>query len=174
MMKFNKWTALVLLVFVVSGCETTGTVREDSGNLAALEALHQPAKDAIKVDVEANAGGVYHDGDPIRFKITSAKAGNLYIVSVNSENKAELLFPQGEGSENTLEAGKEYLFPPRDSKNNLYASKPLGRTALAFIVTAGDAQLDDILSLKGGNLHNISFGSDTQWGVKKLSISVEK
>lgn len=178
MSKFGKWVMCILVAVAVAGCETSDllVLPDGSGasNIAALDALKQPAKDGIKVQVEANSGGKYHVGDPIRFKITSAKEGRLWIVAVNSENHAELMFPHGENDDNTMEAGQEYLFPPRDSNQNLYAAKPLGKTALAFIVTAKDAQLSDIVSLKKGNLRNVSFGSDTQWGVAKLSVNVEK
>lgn len=175
--KFGKWLSWTLLALAVTGCETTGpSVRDGNGvnNLATLEALKQPDKEGIKVHVEANARGSYHVGDPIRFKIISAKQGRLWIIAVNSENRAELLFPHGNDDENTLDASQEYLFPPRDSKKVLYADKPLGKTALAFIVTGKDAELGDILSLKNGNLRNVSFGSDNQWGVAKLTINVEK
>lgn len=173
MRKLGKWVSLMILALAVSGCETAAhNVREDSGNIAALEALKQPAGGGFKVEVEANAGGVYHAGDPIRFKIKSSQAGKLWIIAVNSENQAQLLFPQGEGNENTLNAGQEYQFPPRDSAQNLYADKPLGKTSLAFIVTGAEAVLDDIVSLRDGQLHNVSFGSDTQWGINKLAINV--
>lgn len=181
MNKLGKLILCILAVVTVSGCDTT-SVRDglsligsgSSGNVAALEALKQPDKNGIKVEVEANAGGKYRTGDPIRFKITSAKEGKLWIVAVNNENNAELLFPHGQDDENTVEAGQENMFPPRDSKRVLYADKPYGRTALAFIITAKGTELRDIVSLKNGELRNVSFGSDTQWGVAKLSISVEK
>lgn len=173
---FSKWMSCVALAVIVSGCGTTGLSALDgfgASNMAALETLKQPAN-GIKVDVEANAGGTYQVGDPIRFKITSAKAGKLWIVAVNSENQAELLFPQGADDENTLDAGQEVMFPPRDSKQVMYAAKPLGKTALAFVVTGKGVELGDIVSLKNGELRNVSFGSDSQWGVAKLTVKVEK
>lgn len=177
MSKFSKLIMGVVLAAAVSGCVTTGQSMFDGfggSNFAALDALKQPAKDGIKVDVEANAGGNYHVGDPIRFKITSAKKGRLWIVKVDSENHAELLFPHGANDENTLDAGQEVLFPPRGSKQVMYADKPLGKTALAFIVTTRDAELSDVVSLKNGELRNVSFGSDMQWGMAKLIVNVEK
>jgi hypothetical protein len=177
MSKFGKWATWIILALAITGCETTGrSVRDGDGvdNLAVLEALKQPEKGGIKVEVEANAGGNYHLGDPIRFKITSARKSRLWIITVNSENQAELLFPHGKDDENTLDANQEYLFPPRDSKQTLHADKPYGKTALAFIVTGKDTEWGDIVRLKNGNLRNVSFGSDTQWGVAKLTVNVER
>jgi len=174
--KLSKWLLGIICAAALSGCVTPGeSVLDGDGgrNHAALAAL-KPANDAIKVDVEANADGHYHVGDPIRFKITSSKAGRLWIVSVNSENQAELLFPHGADDENTLEAGRSYLFPPRDSQQVMYAARPLGKTKLAFIITDKGGDLRDIISLKNGNLRNVSFTSDSQWGVAKLTVHVEK
>ena len=180
MSKLTKWIVSLGLIAVVSGCATMDQGHNNSsnttagGNVTALDALKQPEKDGIKVEVEANAGGNYHIGDPIRFKINSSKEGKLWIVVVNSENNAELLFPHGDNSVNTISAGQEYLFPPRGSQQELYADKPVGKSALAFIVTGKDVDLSDIVVLKNGEMRNVSFGSDRQWGVAKLSINVEK
>lgn len=167
----------MLVLMAIAGCETTGhAVRESGGsdNIATLEALKQPASGGVKVQAEANAAGKYHVGDPIKFRISGDKPGKLWVVMVNSENHAELLFPRDENDENTVDAGHEYQFPPRDSKQTLYADKPLGKTLLAFVVTGKGVELNDIISLKNGNLRNISFGSENQWGVAKLTIHVEK
>ncbi len=59
-------------------------------------------------------------------------------------------------------------------KAPLTTERPFRMMQPAFIVTAKDGRLSDIVSLKNGELRNVSFGSDTQWGVAKLSINVEK
>ncbi len=173
--KIIKIASCLAVFLVVSGCQsTTGTMGGDSGgNVAALEALRQPAHDGFKIKVEASGSGKYQVGDPIRFKLNSEKPGKLWIIKVDSENRAELLFPRGDGDDNTLEAGHEYQFPPRDSAEVLHAAKPLGKTALAFVVTGEGVELSDLISIKAGKLRNVAFGSESNWGVTKLAIDVQ-
>ena len=75
----------------------------------------------IRITVERQQAGswkpvdsamVFSAGDKLRFKVSSTFAGYLYVMNHGTSGSYELLFPRGDtGSDNRVEAGKEYVVP---------------------------------------------------------------
>jgi hypothetical protein len=60
----------------------------------------------------ANAATVFNTGDRVRFRMQASFAGYLYVMNHGTSGSYELLFPRSDtGSDNRIEAGKEYVVP---------------------------------------------------------------
>jgi hypothetical protein len=78
-----------------------------------------PQRVALKVDRqesgawrEMNAATVFNTGDRVRFRVQANFSGYLYVMNHGTSGSYELLFPRSyTGSDNRLEAGKEYVVP---------------------------------------------------------------
>lgn len=60
----------------------------------------------------ADPGRVFQDGDQIRFRFKSSFAGHLFVVNQGTSGSQTTLFPSPDtGTDNQVEAGREYLIP---------------------------------------------------------------
>jgi hypothetical protein len=61
---------------------------------------------------ETNAATVFKAGDRVRFRIQANFSGYLYVMNHGTSGAYELLFPRSDtGSDNRMDAGKEYIVP---------------------------------------------------------------
>jgi hypothetical protein len=59
---------------------------------------------------------VFAEGDVVRFRLTPAVDGYLYVMDLNTTGKYESLFPRPEtGNDNRIEHGKKYLMPATEN-----------------------------------------------------------
>ncbi|HEU0120610.1 MAG TPA: DUF4384 domain-containing protein [Bryobacteraceae bacterium] len=59
-------------------------------------------------------GHVFREGDQLRFRFTSNQPGYLYVVNEGTSGEQATLFPSEEaGTDNKVEAGREYTIPSR-------------------------------------------------------------
>jgi hypothetical protein len=55
---------------------------------------------------------VFAQGDKLRFRVSSTFAGYLYVMNHGTSGGYEILFPRADtGSDNSIEAGKDYIVP---------------------------------------------------------------
>jgi hypothetical protein len=78
-----------------------------------------PQRVALKVERQEkdtwhlmDAATVFKNGDKIRFRMSANFPGYLYVMNHGTSGTYELLFPRADtGSDNRVEAGKEYIVP---------------------------------------------------------------
>lgn len=92
-----------------------------SWTLLALVASCAFAQQRLEITIEKREAGawkatdpahVFYEGDQLRFRFKSNQPGFLYVVNEGTSGEQSTLFPTAEaGSDNRIEAGKEYLIP---------------------------------------------------------------
>ncbi len=113
-------------------------------------------------------------GDDLSFKVASEKNGRLWIVQVDPDDSLTLLFPNEKMSDNAISADKSLVIPPENADWGIEASKPIGKSIVAFFVTTGDTDIHDVLSQGKDISKAIRLVQDSdEWGVEKLVIDIE-
>ena len=82
----------------------------------------------------ADPGHVFANGDQVRFRFKANFAGFLYVVNEGTSGETATLFPSAEtGTENRVEAGREYLIPGNQGAFRL--TGPAGFDTVYWIVS---------------------------------------
>ena len=83
---------------------------------------------------EANAATVFNAGDRLRFRVSANFSGFLYVMNHGTSGGYELLFPRSDtGSDNRIEASKEYVVPA--SQGWFKVSGPPGQDVMYWLVS---------------------------------------
>lgn len=81
------------------------------------------------------SGGIRHAVDePVTLELTLPEPGYLNVVSVDADDRATVLFPNGLHADNEVPAGA-FRFPTADMKFDLLASEPTGPNLLVAFLT---------------------------------------
>lgn len=79
-------------------------------------------------------GHVFANGDQVRFRFKSNTAGYLYVVNEGTSGETATLFPSAEaGTDNRIEAGREYTIPGNQGAFKL--TGPAGYDTVYWIVS---------------------------------------
>jgi hypothetical protein len=86
---------------------------------ASPSATTDPQRVTLQVDRQENgewramnAATLFNNGDRVRFRVQANFSGYLYVMNHGTSGSYELLFPRSDtGSDNRIEAGKEYVVP---------------------------------------------------------------
>jgi hypothetical protein len=79
-------------------------------------------------------GHVFANGDQVRFRFKSNTAGYLYVVNEGTSGETATLFPSAEaGTDNRIEAGREYFIPGNQGAFKL--TGPAGYDTVYWIVS---------------------------------------
>lgn len=79
-------------------------------------------------------GHVFANGDQVRFRFKSNTAGYLYVVNEGTSGETATLFPSAEaGTDNRIEAGREYTIPGNQGAFKL--TGPAGYDSVYWIVS---------------------------------------
>jgi hypothetical protein len=82
---------------------------------------------------------VFPAGNHLRFRIKTNFAGFLYVVNLSTEQKYSLLFPTEEtGTENRIEADKEYLIPA--TQGGFRITGPPGHEIVYWLISPVELQ----------------------------------
>jgi len=113
-------------------------------------------------------------GEELTFEVTSDKSGKLWVVQVDPEDNVTLLFPNEKSKVNAVSAANPFNVPPKGATWRIEATKPAGKSVVAFIVTTGDTDLQDVLGQKGSMTKALRLMENgPSWGVGKLVIDVK-
>lgn len=86
---------------------------------------------------EVNSALVFSTGDRLRFKVSANFAGYLYVMNRGTSGAYELLFPRSDtGSDNRIEASKEYVVPA--VQGWFKVSGPAGQDVIYWLVSPVD------------------------------------
>ncbi len=122
----------------------TGIVRRGAGAATALASLLlAAAPERVEITLERREAGawkstdpghVFAQGDQVRFRLRSDTAGYLYVINEGTSGTTTTLFPSAEaGTDNRIEAGREYLIP--DNQGAFRLTGPAGFDTVYWIVS---------------------------------------
>ena len=122
----------------------TGIVRRGVGAATALASLLlAAAPERVEITLERREAGawkstdpghVFAQGDQVRFRLRSDTAGYLYVINEGTSGTTTTLFPSAEaGTDNRIEAGREYLIP--DNQGAFRLTGPAGFDTVYWIVS---------------------------------------
>jgi hypothetical protein len=122
----------------------TGIVRRGAGAATALASLLlAAAPERVEITLERREAGawkstdpghVFAQGDQVRFRLRSETAGYLYVINEGTSGTTTTLFPSAEaGTDNRIEAGREYLIP--DNQGAFRLTGPAGFDTVYWIVS---------------------------------------
>jgi hypothetical protein len=81
-----------------------------------------------------NAATVFDPEDHVRFRVSTSFSGYLYVTNHGTSGDYELLFPRSDtGSDNRIEAGKEYVVPA--AQGWFRVSGPAGQDMIYWLVS---------------------------------------
>lgn len=162
-----KKTAILLffLFFSISACKQTEYVHVGE-NWAALNEL-TPARSSFSVTARAKSR--YKLGDELNFEVISERAGRLWVVRVDPNDEALVLYPNAYTGDNTVVAGENLQIPPTGAEWSLEASEPVGESIVAFIVTTGNTDIEDVLNAPS----SAAAAQLPPWGMAKEVINIE-
>ena len=84
-----------------------------------------------------NAATVFASGDRLRFRVSTNFSGFLYVMNHGTSGGYELLFPRADtGSDNRIEAGKDYIVPA--SQGWFKVSGPPGQDVVYWMVSPAE------------------------------------
>ncbi len=114
-------------------------------------------------------------GERVKFSVTSAKSGRLWVVRVDPNDEIGLLFPNDVSGTNWIDAGKTVSVPPAGESWDILADRPLGLSTVAFIVTDPDTDLSDVLGGSNATMAKaISFvKTRPSWGITHIVVDVQ-
>ena len=159
----------LLLTIAATGCKEEKYVHVGP-NWAGVNDL-TPSGNSFAVHVTGNRE--LNLGDNLTFQATSGKDGKLWVVQVDPEDRVTLLFPNQKSKDNCIAAGTPFQVPPKDAGWRIQAEKPTGKSVVAFIVTTGDTDLQDVLGRQKSMSKALTLVENTpSWGVEKVVIDV--
>lgn len=162
---------LVLLAGLV-GCNEKASYVKVGPNWDALYQLDDTKSSfAIKVKLKKN----YQLGDNMQLSVTSPQAGKLWVVYVDPNDKVSLLYPNPVIKSNLIGANQA-LTIPADETWSVEAVEPIGHSLIAFIVTTGDGDLDEVFqqSESKGISKALRFVAETPaWAMEKHVVEVK-
>jgi len=114
------------LFFILAAC----LLRADEVQRVKLTVERQEASAWKKVD----AALVFNSGDKLRFHVSSSFTGYLYVMNHGTSGAYELLFPRNDtGSDNRIEAGKDYVVPA--AQGWFKVSGPAGHDVVYWVIS---------------------------------------
>ena len=113
---------------------------------AAAHAADEPQRIRLMVERQdantkswkaVNPATVFSTSDRVRFKVSASFSGYLYVINKGTTGSYELLFPRTDtGSDNRIEAGKEYVVPI--GQGWFKVSGPPGQDVVYWLVSPVD------------------------------------
>lgn len=179
-LKRTAVTALVTLVGL-SACGQTGDTPPANPpesnveyvyvgpNWASVHSLKAPANSfAVKAQGPQKA----QLGDELVFSVTSERAGRLWVVQVDPADELSLLLPNAVLSSNEINVGQTVQIPPAGADWTIEAAEPLGKTVVAFIVTQGDLDMEEVLNGQETSKALQVLRRADSWSVGKIVVDV--
>lgn len=139
------------------------------------DSIHKLASNDRSFNVTAYGAGSVRLGDRVRFSVTSAKSGRLWVVRVDPNDEIGVLFPNNVSGTNWIDAGKTVSVPPAGENWDILADRPVGLSTVAFIVTDPDTDLSDVLGGQNASMSKaISFvQTRPSWGIDHIVVDVQ-
>jgi hypothetical protein len=162
-----KITAVVLFASLIgiTACKQKEYVHVGE-NWAALNNL-SPSRSSFSVNARTHSS--YQLGEDLNFQVTSARDGRLWVVRVDPDDEAVVIYPNAYTGDNTVLAGENVQIPPAGADWGLEASEPLGESIVAFIVTTENTDIEEVLNAPS----EAAAARLPPWGMAKEVINIE-
>jgi hypothetical protein len=166
----EKWLVMLVVAISISACQSVEYIPVGP-NWDELNRLKASDK---TFNVTATVKDSYKLGDRIDFLVNSEQDGKLWIVRVDPNDEVSMLFPHDYAKDNKIKANENLQIPSNGASWHLEASKPLGKSIVAFIVTTGDTSLSDVINNQKSMPKALRLvESSPQWGIYKRVIDVQ-
>jgi hypothetical protein len=114
-----------------------------------------PVDNALSVRVFTDRGGsnpVYRIGDSIRVGVTVNQDAYVYLFSVHSDGKVDLILPNKlSGGNAYLRANETRMFPPSGAAYQLNVDGPTGQDKVLAVASKRQLNINEIAQFQGGN-----------------------
>jgi hypothetical protein len=104
----------------------------------------RPQAGGLKIWPQKETGAKYHEGERLTVTLRSEERGYLVAVGIDADSSMSIVFPELDGTAETLEKGKVYTVFGDDSKTWLRLGKPTKWTRIIFFVTPEKLNLDEL------------------------------
>jgi len=112
----------------------TALAADDPQRIRLIVERQETAGSASPTWRVVNPSTVFNAGEHLRFRMSANFAGFLYVMNQGTSGSYELLFPRSDtGSDNRIEAGKEYVVPA--AQGWFKVSGPIGQDVLYWMVS---------------------------------------
>jgi hypothetical protein len=138
---FKKIAAIVLFSSALAACGENEYVHVGEN----WDALNQLNSEKAGFDVIVKLKKSFMVGDEMQLSVTSPKDGKLWVIYVDPNDKVNMMFPNDFAQDNTIKAKKPIALPT-SADWAIEAFEPKGHSLIAFIVTTGDTNLNDVFS----------------------------
>lgn len=170
-----KWTAafglLAVLALVLGGCADKRPVRVGP-NWDAVWSLNPDDGDFT---VTGKVGERFRVGELLAMQVNSTASGKLWVLQVDQNDAVEVLYPNSQVRDNFIRANRTLQIPPLGANWSLEAYEPIGETLIAFVVTTGNADLNDVLAMTRRPVdQRADIGGNARWGMDRTVILVER
>ena len=171
----------VLSLFFITACKEEGPAPQPprtrteyihvGPNWASLHNLKASEK---TFNVSVMGKETYKKGESIVLTVTSSKAGKLWVVQVDPQDRVTMLFPNDRSPDNQIKANTPVSIPPEGATWEVEAGEPLGKSAMAFIVTTGNTDLSHVLGAQKSMPKALNLvEAAPSWGIGKMVIDVK-
>ncbi len=138
-------------------------------NWNAVYTINEPDN---KVDISVKSKEKLKVGEQMTFSVKAQKGGRLWVLQVDPDDNVTTLFPNKLDKNNAIKANQAFTLPPDGANWSIAASKPTGKSVVAFIVTTGDADLSDAMASKNMKKSLQIVEQAPAWGIAKVVIDV--
>ena len=139
------------------------------------DALNKLASESGDFNVRVRVQRQAALGDQLQVQATSERDGHLWVVFVDPDDQVTLMYPNSKSTDNAVRAGETVTIPNDNSGWSLQATEPVGETLIAFIVTVGDLDLNDILTGSGESTMTealMTIEDTASWSISKRVLEV--
>jgi hypothetical protein len=174
--------ACIVLVALFGGCRDKEYVHVGP-NWDRVHNL-QPSKDSFPVTVRGESA--VKIGGKMAFSVLSGKEGQLWVIQVDANDSLSLIFPNDASPDNVIRASVPFSIPPDGASWAIAGAEPVGKSTLAFLVTAHESDLlhvfrDHGAAATGGSGKSLVMDkalaltpADPTWGVGRKVVEVTR
>jgi hypothetical protein len=166
-----KYILIALLSLALFGCndESTGA----GANWSRMQKLKPENTFGLTGEVSKRSLKI---GEALEVTAQADRSGRLWILTVDSDDQVEMLFPNDRQRNNSISAGSTLRVPASDASWELAAGGPTGQTMLAIIVTTGTADLRDLVGVPLNSeraAKGLRVINETPWAIVRQTIKVQ-
>lgn len=168
-------TTMALSGALLSGCLADAPIKPaEQAMQANFTAVSQVAAKGHQFEVTARLTpeGAVKVGEAMVLQVHSARAGRVWVLSVDAADNVGVLFPNAAYRDNAIKADTVTKVPPDGSGARMIVAEPRGKNRVLVVVTAPDQTLDSVLSTAGG-LRLVAKPDDLGWAATMLEFTVQ-
>ncbi len=148
----NQVTKITALGIALSSLASIASAQPQ---ISPQSIIVNPVDNTLSVRVTTDRGGsnpVYNIGDPIRVSVNVNQDAYVYLFSVHSDGKVDLILPNKlSGGNAYLRANETRTFPPSGAAYQLNVDGPAGQDKVLAVASKRQLNLNEIAQFQGSN-----------------------